>query len=141
MSDEKRNAAVRKRRRLGRDLREATVNSLRGDVVSAVTIFAVCASDLEAHLALHGSTQKPAYRMGLPAGPFGVRPMRLLGAAEASAGSWPTIMAKPGNTIHIPLSEGEAVTLLGRVKPTADMPRPGANPTGKKKTKKEAPKR
>jgi len=30
------------------------------------------------------------------------------------------------HNIRIPLSEGEAVALLGRVKPTADMPRPGA---------------
>jgi hypothetical protein len=29
--------------------------------------------------------------------------------------------------IHIPLSEGEAVALLGRVKPTKDMPRQGAH--------------
>jgi hypothetical protein len=36
-------------------------------------------------------------------------------------------MPKPGNTIHIPLPEGEAVALLGRVKPTADMPRQGAH--------------
>jgi len=33
------------------------------------------------------------------------------------------------HNIHIPLREAEAVALLGRVKPTADMPRPGANPT------------
>jgi len=47
-------------------------------------------------------------------------------------------MAKPGNRVHIPLSEGEAVTLLGRVKPSADMPRQGAHPTGRKKGKKRA---
>ena len=33
------------------------------------------------------------------------------------------------HNIRIPLREAEAVALLGRVKPTADMPRPGANPT------------
>jgi hypothetical protein len=33
----------------------------------------------------------------------------------------------PGNKIHIPLTEREAVRLLGKVKPTADMPRPGAS--------------
>lgn len=45
-------------------------------------------------------------------------------------------MPKPGDTIHIPLREAEAVALLGRVKPTADMPRPGANPTKAKYVKK-----
>jgi hypothetical protein len=40
-------------------------------------------------------------------------------------------VAHPGNKIHIPLSEREAIRLLGKVKPTADMPRPGAS--GKKK--------
>lgn len=42
-------------------------------------------------------------------------------------------VAYPGNKIHIPLSEREAVQLLGKVKPTADMPRPGASPTKAKK--------
>ncbi|MBV8807993.1 MAG: hypothetical protein JO033_04915 [Acidobacteriaceae bacterium] len=37
----------------------------------------------------------------------------------------------PGDKIHIPLTEREAVRLLGKVKPTIDMPRPGA--TGKPK--------
>src|SRR5258708_5567085 len=37
-------------------------------------------------------------------------------------------VAKQGDTIHIPLSEDRAVALLGRVKPTADMPRPGTHP-------------
>jgi hypothetical protein len=42
------------------------------------------------------------------------------------------------HNLRIPLSEGEAVALLGRVKPTADMPRPGANPTkAKQKTTKK----
>ena len=31
--------------------------------------------------------------------------------------------------IHIPLSERQAVTLLGRVKPTDEMPRQGAHAT------------
>lgn len=38
----------------------------------------------------------------------------------------------PGDKIHIPLPEREAVRLLGKVKPAADMPRPGAQPTGTK---------
>jgi len=41
-------------------------------------------------------------------------------------------MAKQGDTIHIPLSEDRAVALLGRVKPTVDMPRPGTHPTKRK---------
>jgi hypothetical protein len=46
---------------------------------------------------------------------------------------------RPGNTVHIPLPEEKAIRLLLKVKPTADMPRPGANPTGpKKKRAKEA---
>ena len=36
-------------------------------------------------------------------------------------------MPRPGDKIHIPLPEREAVRLLGKVKPTADMPRPGAS--------------
>jgi hypothetical protein len=39
------------------------------------------------------------------------------------------------HNIRIPLTEREAVTLLGRVKPTADMPRPGASPKKAKKGK------
>jgi hypothetical protein len=39
---------------------------------------------------------------------------------------------------HIPLKPNEAICLLGKVKPTADMPRPGANPTKKKKPKRMA---
>jgi hypothetical protein len=42
----------------------------------------------------------------------------------------------PGNKIHIPLDEREAVRLLGKVKPTADMPRPGASPTKPKQKRK-----
>jgi hypothetical protein len=48
---------------------------------------------------------------------------------------------RPGDKIKIPLSEKEAVSLLLRVKPTADMPRPGASkPKAKKKptSKKQA---
>jgi hypothetical protein len=48
-------------------------------------------------------------------------------------------MPHPGNKIHIPLPEREAVRLLGKVKPTADMPRPGAQAT--KPNKKRARKR
>jgi hypothetical protein len=49
-------------------------------------------------------------------------------------------MAKQGNNVHIPLPEKEALRLLFKVKPTEDMPRPGANPTkanpkGKVRTK------
>jgi hypothetical protein len=43
----------------------------------------------------------------------------------------------PGNKIHIPLPEREAVRLLGKVKPTADMPRPGAAKKAKKKSAKK----
>lgn len=39
----------------------------------------------------------------------------------------------PGNAIHIPLPEAEALRLMLEVKPTADMPRPGANPTKAKR--------
>jgi len=46
---------------------------------------------------------------------------------------------RPGDNIHIPLKTDEAISLLLRVKPTADMPRPGANPTkAKKKRAKKA---
>ena len=38
----------------------------------------------------------------------------------------PNQMIKTKKPIRIPLSEREAVRLLGKVKPTADMPRPGA---------------
>lgn len=34
-------------------------------------------------------------------------------------------MAKPGDVIHIPLRTNDAIALLGHVKPTSDMPRPG----------------
>ncbi|MGA3324633.1 MAG: hypothetical protein ABSF45_09170 [Terriglobia bacterium] len=47
-------------------------------------------------------------------------------------------MPKPGNKIRIPLPEKEALSLLLKVKPTADMPRQGAQPFGSSKTKKRA---
>jgi len=40
-----------------------------------------------------------------------------------------------GDNIRIPLPENEALRLLFKVKPTAEMPRPGANPSGKPKPK------
>jgi hypothetical protein len=40
---------------------------------------------------------------------------------------------RPGNNVHIPLKEEEAIRALFKVKPTKDMPRPGANPATKKK--------
>ena len=50
-------------------------------------------------------------------------------------------MPKPGNTIHIPLREAEAVALLGRVKPTEDMPRQGAHAMKAKRKPKPKTKR
>jgi hypothetical protein len=38
-----------------------------------------------------------------------------------------------GNNVPIPLEEREALRLLLKVKPTAEMPRPGANPTKAKR--------
>ena len=38
-------------------------------------------------------------------------------------------MPHPGDNIHIPLKTDEALRLALKVKPTKDMPRPGANPT------------
>jgi hypothetical protein len=49
-------------------------------------------------------------------------------------------MAKPGRDVHIPLAEAEAVRLLGKVKPTAEMPRQGAH-TAKKGKSLRQPKR
>lgn len=40
---------------------------------------------------------------------------------------------RPGHNVHIPLKEDEALRALLRVKPTKDMPRPGANPTKPKR--------
>jgi hypothetical protein len=45
-------------------------------------------------------------------------------------------MPKPGNEIRIPLPEKEAVDLLLKVRPTAEMPRPGAQPSKPKRSKK-----
>ena len=50
-------------------------------------------------------------------------------------------MAKPGDNIHIPLPAKEAIRLAMKVKPDHTMPRPGANPTGKKKAKRKAAER
>ncbi len=44
-------------------------------------------------------------------------------------------MAKPGNNIRIPLPEGKALSLLLKVKPTADMPRQVTRPSKPKKAK------
>jgi hypothetical protein len=47
-------------------------------------------------------------------------------------------MSRTADTIHIPLDPSEALRLLMKVKPTADMPRPGMNPikAKRKRTKK-----
>ena len=50
-------------------------------------------------------------------------------------------MPKPGDPVHIPISEDEALRLLLKVKPTAKMPRPGANPTKPKLALKRKTKR
>lgn len=42
-------------------------------------------------------------------------------------------VARPGNKIRIPLKENEALEALLQVKPTKDMPRPGANPSKPKR--------
>lgn len=42
-------------------------------------------------------------------------------------------MARAGNDIHIPIVEDEALRLLMNVNPTAEIPRPAANPNGKPK--------
>ena len=42
---------------------------------------------------------------------------------------------RPGDNIHIPLAEREALAALLAVKPTADMPRPGASRTRAKSAK------
>lgn len=57
----------------------------------------------------------------------------LISLAHKLEGIYDVIVAKPGHKIKIPLSESEALAGLLAVKPTAGMPRPGANPTGKKK--------
>jgi hypothetical protein len=43
-------------------------------------------------------------------------------------------VAKPGDSIYIPLPEADAVRALLKVKPTADMPRPGAQATKAKRS-------
>ena len=54
-------------------------------------------------------------------------------------------MPKPGDTIHIPLSFEQTIGAVLKVKPTADMPRPGAQAVkakkveGKKKRKSRTP--
>jgi hypothetical protein len=50
-------------------------------------------------------------------------------------------MPHPGDKIHIPLPETEALRLFGKVKPTKDMPGPGAQATKAKAKKKAAPKK
>jgi hypothetical protein len=47
-------------------------------------------------------------------------------------------MGKPGDRIRIPLPEKKALELLLKVKPTADMPRPGAHPSKAKKKQKRS---
>jgi hypothetical protein len=44
-------------------------------------------------------------------------------------------MSRPGKTIRIPLPEKQALDLLLKVKPTADMPRQGASPSQSRKQK------
>ncbi|MCC6398784.1 MAG: hypothetical protein IT282_17355 [Bacteroidetes bacterium] len=51
-------------------------------------------------------------------------------------------MPKPGDNIHIPLPTEEAIRRVLRIKPSADMPRPGAQamkakPKGTAKPKKK----
>lgn len=52
-------------------------------------------------------------------------------------------MPKPSDAVRIPLSTDEAIRIAFRVKPTADMPKPGAHATGpkKKRARKKAAKR
>jgi len=47
-------------------------------------------------------------------------------------------MPHPGDKVHIPLSEDEALRALLKVKPTSDMPRPGASKTKPVKSVKHA---
>jgi hypothetical protein len=51
------------------------------------------------------------------------------------------IVAKPATNIHIPLPTDTAIRLLGKVKPTKDMPRPGAQATKAKPKSKRGKKR
>jgi hypothetical protein len=51
-------------------------------------------------------------------------------------------MPKPGDAVQIPLPTDEAIRLALRVKPTADMPRPGKHAIGpKRQVRKKAAKR
>jgi hypothetical protein len=50
-------------------------------------------------------------------------------------------VAKPGDTIHIPLPFEQAIDAALKVKPTADMPRPGAQATKAKPPKKKRAKK
>jgi hypothetical protein len=47
-------------------------------------------------------------------------------------------MPREGDTLRIPMKESELLAGLLKVKPTAEMPRPGANPTEPKKRKRKA---
>jgi hypothetical protein len=42
-------------------------------------------------------------------------------------------LANNSAPIHIPLDPAEAIRLAMKVKPTSEMPRPGANPTKKQR--------
>jgi hypothetical protein len=46
-------------------------------------------------------------------------------------------MAKAGNKIRIPLPEKRVLDLLLKVKPTAEMPKPGPEPPNPKDKRKE----
>lgn len=50
-------------------------------------------------------------------------------------------MAKPETNIHIPLQTNEAIALIARVKPTKDMPRPGAQAMKAKPKPRQRPKK
>jgi hypothetical protein len=49
-------------------------------------------------------------------------------------------MPRTADNIRIPLPEEDAIRAFFKVKPAADMPRPGANPTKAKAKKKRAKK-
>jgi hypothetical protein len=51
-----------------------------------------------------------------------------------NGGTMMAVMPRPGDNVHIPLPESEALRLLLQVKPTGDMPRPGTHATAAKKT-------
>lgn len=50
-------------------------------------------------------------------------------------------MPKPGSNIAVKVSEDEVLAAIFKVKPTADMPRPGAQPFKAKKAAKRKAKR